>query len=110
MSQALSVPNASPFLPVQTVNLSVTDASARVAFGAFLYTSPRSVRILCLGSEQIVYIKFGDATVTAATTATMRMLTGSVEIFLVDPAWTHVAALCPTGETATLDVTSGHGQ
>lgn len=91
-----------PFTPATTVSLAVTNSSGNVAFG----TGGQNVLLQNTGSVT-AFIKFGNSTVTAATTD-----------FPLQAGWaftfsrgtnTNLAAITSSGST-TLYITTGEGQ
>lgn len=97
------MPALAPFTPAGTVSLAVTGATARVALprpGAnqIMVTSP--------AANAIAFIKFDQATVTAAVTDT-PILPGTSQVFTVPLDASHVAAI-GTAST-TLYFTVGEG-
>lgn len=84
-----------------TTVLAVTAASARTALPAGV-----AVRLSNAG-DVAISVRFGDSTVTAATTA-MDILPGSAEVFRVPTGATHLAAIVASG-TGTLKITAGSG-
>lgn len=95
--------------PASTVNLSVTTSSSRVQVlnGTYGPSSEPVVRLYNAGSV-IVFVNFGNSTVTAAVATGMPIAPGSVEAFAVDISQTHVAAIVLSG-TLTLYATPGVG-
>ena len=87
---------------VDTVQLAATAASASVS----LDPNASVVRVVNTGPN-IAYLQFGGTGV-AATTAKMPIVVGAVELFTkgMQPK---VAAICDTGNTATLFFTTGEG-
>lgn len=102
-----------PFTPGDSVALSVTAASARVALPNPSSGSRTIMLTEALGLE-IAFVAVGDNTVTAVipTNATpvngYAVLPGSKEPITVGPGQTHLAAITASG-TATLYITSGDG-
>jgi hypothetical protein len=94
---------AALFSPILTASLAVTTSTGRVALAADAST----VRLYNAGTAT-AFVKFGDVTVTAATT-NMPIPAGAIEAFRPPGASTHIAAITSSG-TATLYVTSGEGQ
>lgn len=94
---------ASLFSPIATASLAVTTSTGRVALAA----DASSVRLYNAGTAT-AFVKFGDSSITAATT-NMPIPAGVVETFRPPGGATHVAAITSSG-TATLYVTSGEGQ
>lgn len=87
-----------------TVSLAVGVSSDRVAF-----TTPHNgaaLRMLNSGDD-IVFVKFGDASVVA-TTDDIPMLGNTVEVFAAPSGATHCAALS-AGVANTLYITPGDG-
>ncbi len=106
MSQSITVYRPDP---AATVNLSATTSSSRVQVLTASYGSSSEpvVRLYNAGSV-VVFVAFGDSTVTASTTANMPIAPGSVEAFTVSPTQTHVAGITASG-SATLYATPGAG-
>lgn len=96
---------AYPFTPAGTVSRAVTGSTASVALSATGFPAS-TVEIQSLPGNSVAFIKFGDSTVTAATTD-YPVLPGVDKIVTVPPNVTHVAAIGTTG--TTLYFTSGHG-
>ena len=98
-----------PFAPGTTVSLAVTSASSRVALtGAEAGVQAKTVRIHNAGPFT-AFIKFGDSTITAATTD-MPIPAGAIENFNLPNSasnW-YVAGITANG-TATLYATVGTG-
>ena len=98
-----------PFGPRQstnTVNLAVTASSQTLAVPV-AGIGYRSVRICNVGSN-VVFLQFGTSTATATTTTSMPMAGDSVEVFLLDPETTYVAAIAgTTGNTIYMTVGTG---
>lgn len=94
-----------PFTPGSTVTLSASGTTGRVALPA---TRGNQIRIANPAGGQIVFVKFGDSTVTAAVTDT-PVLVGATDIFTVPTGMTHVAGITSTS-TATVYFTAGDGQ
>lgn len=99
------MPALAPLTPGATVTLSASGTTARVALPS---KRGDQIRIANPAGGQIVFVKFGDATVTAAVTDT-PVLVGSTDTFTVPPGMTYVAGITSTG-TATIYFTSGDGQ
>lgn len=85
-----------------TVLLAATAASSRAAINQFSSV----VRVLNAGPD-LVYLHFGDSTVTA-NNAKMPLPVGAAELF-TKAAATHVAAVCDATKTASVYFTSGEG-
>jgi hypothetical protein len=87
-----------------TVNLAVTNASARVAV-----TRPgvgiQSIRLTNIGTQNI-FITIGTSTVTSAVATGFPMLPNTVETFMLDKESTHIAAIADASGS-TLYVTTG---
>lgn len=88
------MPALAPFTPGSTVILVVTGTSARIALPT---TRGAQVRILSQSTNAILFVKFGDVTVTAAVTD-MPIIPGEVETFTIPPDATYAAAI---GTTST---------
>ena len=99
---------AGVFAPAgNTVTLSVTGTTGRVARTA--PTTMGVVRVVNAGPN-VAFMEFGDVTIEATAAAGMPILPGSAELFAMSDIETDVAAICATGETATLYITSGIGE
>lgn len=85
-----------------TVQLSASAASASVPVDPF----SNVVRVLNTGPN-LAYIRFGAAGV-ASTTARLPLPVGAAELFTKGNA-AYVAAICDSGNTATLFFTAGEG-
>ena len=93
-----------PFTPGATVSLDVTESTASVALSALL---SNQVRVASPADNEVAFIRFGGSGITAALTD-LPILPGTVEVFTVQDAWTHIAAIGTTG--STLYFTRGDGQ
>jgi hypothetical protein len=98
------------FEPIgSTVTRTVTTSSARVALtDPGIFGGKFQVRVANTGAYK-AFIEFGGSSVTAAVATSMPILPSNVEIFTIAPGDTNIAAICDTGETATLYITSGFG-
>jgi hypothetical protein len=85
-----------------TVQLAATAASASVS----LDPNSSVVRVFNAGPN-IAYLQFGGTGVTS-TTAKMPIAAGNTELF-TKGVQAKVAAICDTGNTATLFFTAGEG-
>ncbi len=94
-----------PFTPGQTVLLATSTTTGRVALPTL---RGNQVRISNPAGGSIVFVKFGDATVTAAVTD-MPILPGDNVVLTIQPSMTHVAGITSTG-TPTIYFTAGDGQ
>lgn len=90
------------FTPGATASISVTTSSARVALPA----GGGQLAVLNNGGG-VVFIKFGDSTVTAAVTD-IPVEIGVARGFTPPGTATHVAAIIASG-TATVYFTAGEG-
>nr|CRH05510.1 conserved protein of unknown function [Candidatus Magnetococcus massalia] len=92
------------FTPGPTAALAATETTSRVA----LPGAGSQVRVVN-SSENMAFIQFGDSAVEA-TTGAIPLPAGLVEVFS-NPLNTnsHVAAICASGETASLYFTTGDG-
>lgn len=93
-----------PFAPGVTKTLSATDATGRVLLGA----GGTSLEIISLPSEDTAFVAFGTVAVTAATTD-YPVLSGTDKVITIPKDATYAAAICASGETATLYFTRGCG-
>lgn len=89
-----------------TETLAVTVATANVALTVPGRPIPFNVRVFNDGAATM-FIAFGESGVVA-TTASLPIPSGAVEVFSVNPATTHIAAITAVG-TTTLYATSGRG-
>ena len=98
-----------PFGQLQGANsatLAVTGTTGRVAVPVS-GIGFRSLRIANAGT-QTIFVNFGTSTVNAVIANDMPILAGSVEVFLLPPDITHVAAIASTtGSTMYLTVGEG---
>lgn len=95
-----------PFQPVATgTAVSATVASSSQALG--VQGRSQTVRIAAPAGGAIAFINFGASTVTAAATDT-PILPGTVEVFSVGSAVTHIAAITASS-TQTIYHTCGDG-
>ena len=94
-----------PFTPAQnaTVTLSATQANTQ----GTLTVQSGQIRIYNAGTNK-AFVRWGTGAQTA-TTADMPIAPGTVESFSKPPADLGIAAICSTGETATLYFTPGEG-
>ncbi len=97
--------NINLFTPIQgaTVSISATSVNAQ---GTLTFNSAQA-RIANTGTN-VAFVRWG-ATAQTATTADMPILPGTVEVFSKDPSHLNFAAICASGETATVRVTPGEG-
>lgn len=95
----------SPFTPAQnaTVTLSATQANTQ----GTLTVQSGQVRVYNAGTNK-AFIRWGSGAQTA-TTADMPVAPNTVECFSKGPTDLGIAAICATGETATLYFTPGEG-
>ncbi len=96
------MPALAPFTPGATVSRTVTSSTANVALG----TGGDQVMISSAAGGNIAFVKFGDSTVTAATTDT-PILPGTVQVYTIPPGATYIAAI--GSATTTLYITRGDG-
>ncbi len=93
-----------PFgIPSAAVSRTVSGTSARVAYAT---GSGNVIRICNVGAAE-AYVKSGDSTVTA-TTSSMSIPAGVVEVFTIPKTDTHLAAISDGGST-TLRIARGDG-
>jgi hypothetical protein len=95
-----------PFQQGGSATLAVTGSSGRVVL-----PKPLTNRVVHLANESasvVIYVRFGDSTVTAATTDTAVLPYESM-IFSVPDTQTHVAAIGSAAGPSNLNVTSGFG-
>lgn len=98
--------NVIPFSPANgaTKKLTVTSNSSSDTFAGVHQT----VKVYNFGPNK-AFIRYGNGAQTALTTD-MPIAPGNTEIFTLPPQVTTVAAICDTGETATVYATPGEGQ
>jgi hypothetical protein len=99
-----------PFQPIApTVNVPITGTTARVEVRSSV-VSPNApaVRVANIGT-QIIFVTFGDGTVTSTTSAGFPMPAGAVEVFTLPANATHIAAIAGA-VGSTLYATLGDGQ
>lgn len=82
------MPALAPFTPGGTVILVVTGSTGRQALSG----GGDQVRLTSVAANAIVFVKFGDSTVTAAVTD-MPIIPGQTEIFTIPPGVTHIAGI-----------------
>jgi hypothetical protein len=90
-----------------TTSMAVTAGSAVVALTDIGHLGGDEVRVVNAGTVN-AFIEFGNSAVSAATSTSIIVLAGTVEVFGVGPGATHVAAIAPSG-TPTLYFTTGRG-
>lgn len=95
-----------PFTPGATQSVSVTDTTGATAINTL---KAGQVRIVSMPGSDTAYIAFGLATLEA-TTASIPVPPGAVVYFGVPQQASFIAAICATGETATLKLTFGDGE
>lgn len=94
-----------PFTPQATsAKLSATTSSSRVA----LPGNASQYRIRTDAGDAVVYLQFGDATVTASTSTSMAVGPGMAEVISVPLGATYVAGIT-AATTATVYITPGEG-
>lgn len=99
--------NINAFQPndANTVNLATGTSTGNVALPTRV---SNGLRVYNSGTDT-VFIKFGtSSSVTAATTTSMPIPGGAVEILSCPPTYTHVAAITASG-TPTVYFTTGDG-
>lgn len=98
-----------PFAPTgATVSRAATSTTASVAItSAALGQGGTCVRLHNIGPN-IAFVKFGVSGVEAAATD-LPIPVGVVEVFAIGPLVTHMAAICASGQTATVYCTPGQG-
>jgi hypothetical protein len=92
-----------------TVNLAVTSTTGNVAMtimGGMTQQGSRSIRVYNSGAVD-VFIAIGSSAITA-TTSSLPIPAGAVEVFETGPSATHIAAITASS-TATVYFTSGRG-
>ena len=91
-----------------TVTLSATNTTASSAIGSGSANATRVIRISAPATNaQIVFVEFGNSAITA-TTASMPILPGTIEVFHVGEFATHVAHITASS-TSTVYGTPGDG-
>ena len=88
------------------VPLTASTTTSRVSVDGSSSQTVQGVRVVNEGSA-VAYIVAGDSTVVA-TTSGLRVMPNSVEVFLIPPLATHMAAITASG-TAQLSFTIGMG-
>jgi hypothetical protein len=99
------------FQPVASAKLAVTAASGNVAVpGTFPAGVRRNVRLVN-GGDNECFVAFGTSNgITATVDTTMYIgANKSAEIFELAADITHIAAICNSGETTDLFITTGTG-
>lgn len=106
-------PHEVPFEPIGTLTLNATGTADTDTLESdprlFRWAYPRTVRVAVPTGGDDVYIHFDVSAVDAQNTD-MRVLAGTVEMFTVQPRFTHVSALSSAGNAVAVNVTIGHGQ
>ncbi len=96
-----------PFTPDVAGTVAAPAVTTTTAF-ALPFTGEQQVMVSALsGNSAVAFIRFGISTVTATTAVDTPILPGTVQLFAVGPAPTHVAVV--SGSAATLYFTCGHG-
>ncbi len=96
-----------PITPAYSQQIDATDTSGRVALGGV----GKTLLVQNAGTA-VVFVKVGDITVTASVTMptlSYPVLGGAVMSWTVPDTFTHVAAICLSGQTTTIFVTRGEG-
>jgi len=88
-----------------TVNISATTSSASVALPSGIPS--RSLRIFN-NAGAVAFIAFGGSSITAATSTSVPIAVGAVEVLSIPPEATYVAAILASG-TGTVYFTVGFG-
>lgn len=83
------MPALAPFTPGATAIIAVTGTTGRVALPA---TGADQVLVTSQASNNPAFIKFGDVTVVATVSDT-PILQGTSQVFTINTAFTHVAAI-----------------
>jgi hypothetical protein len=86
--------------------IAATDTEAAVAIG---HASGQKQLLLSSTGTNVVFVKFGDSTVTAAEDDDMPILPNTQVIVSITQGVTHISTVCASGESATLWVTPGNG-
>lgn len=96
-----------PMTPVGSATLAATQATGSVALpGAG--DAAFQVAVWSPAANDAAFIKFGTSTVEALVTD-IAIGPGQRVVFTIPSTVTHVAAICGSGETATLYFTTGQG-
>lgn len=91
-----------------TVNVAGTTSTSSVQVAAAALQE-RTVRVVApAGNAAVAFIRFGDSTVVAATTTSMPILPGTIEVFTLPGTHTHMAVITAS-LTATVYATPGKG-
>jgi hypothetical protein len=104
------VDSSGPSFEVSVTNASTYNALESTALNRYWKSGPgsRSVRLGCKETGDY-YVSFGTSDAVAASTDSMVMLGGTVEIFTsIKPADTHIAFYSSTD--VTVNLTLGYGQ
>lgn len=99
--------DADPFAPMAagTITISATQTNAQTALKA----PGRSQVMIYNAGTKTVFVEFGTGSTVAAVATGTPIPVGAVLVLSIDPAATHIATICNTGETATVYVTVGKG-
>lgn len=108
--------NVQPFAPdfAKTKSISATSTTASATLDALDVNSSTNIggfsvmRVVNVGPNT-AFIRWGVGAQTALTTD-MPVLAGTVETFTKGNSTDTVAAICASGQTATIYVTCGEGQ
>lgn len=105
------VDSTAPSFEVESSATSVATALESTAVNRYWRHGPGSRAIrLATGSSNDYYYSLGSSLAVAASSDSVLMLGGTVEIFTpVKASVTHIA-LITTGSTATVNITLGYGQ
>ena len=96
-----------PFTPDVAGTVAAPAVTTTTTF-ALPFTGEQQVMVSALAANTTVaFIRFGISTVTATTAVDTPILPGTVQMFSVGPATTHVAVV--SASAATLYFTCGHG-
>ncbi len=100
----------SPFRPA-AASVNITTSTSSSAATALALPSPVpptfQLRIVNSGAD-VVFVRFGDANVTAASSADTPINGGETEVFTLSSDQTHVRALA-AANTPTIRFTAGFG-
>ena len=88
---------------LQSLTPSTTSVNGTIGGSSVRLAIPTGATVIRVSASGDCYLEFGDVTVVAASTD-MLFPTG-VEIFTLDPAWTHVALIQSGTSTGTLSIT-----
>ena len=95
-----------PTSPDSAATVSVTDASGSTSLEGL---GGGDVTVVTNGGPNTLWVKHGDANVVGTTTNSIMIVSGEKAAIShpVNGAATHLAYICASGETATLNIFTG---